>query len=965
VTAPRNHPLRTLGFRAFLATQFCGAFNDNLFKLLICFLVARLPAEVDHSRLYIPLAGAMLTLPFLVFSSWAGHVADHFSKKKVMVWVKVAEIVIMSAGFVAFWMRNPILLLVLLFFMGAQSAFFSPAKYGFLPETLAPEWLSRGNGKVQMWTFLAIILGAATAGGLANICGPDKLLGHLGADLHWAAAVCVGIAVLGTLASLYITPTPPGHADRPSAGRGLPTIWRTLREIGRHRILRRSVLGNAYFWFLAALFQLNILLYAQKEMGASELFVGILQATVALGIGFGSDWAGRVSGDHIEFRLVPLGAIGIAVFSFLLFFVPHHPFLAMATLACLGASAGFFNLPLAAAIQRHSPEGSRGRYLGTNNFVTFSAMTLAAAFLALVLLPAWVRPGHVFALSALSALVVLVVMFRREPSFLSQFAMWIVPAPFYNLRVEGAENVPETGGALLVCNHISFADAPMVQSALRRPVRFLIHKSYYEKGFFHFFARRLRCIPVAAEDRPKELIASLRAASEAIRNGEIVCIFPESMISRLGTLLPFRRGIELIMRRLDAPIIPMALGGLWGDQMSFRWGSPTRHGFRRWLNRPLRWPVTARIGCPLPADTPSWRVRGHVADLLLAADATSRVVPPTPAVLLLRRAKGSRKLNGEVPPECTARLRAQAVRAIACALELKHALRDRDRVRIEPTLPASQIVLACTVAALLGKTIVEHDGDGLPTIGSDAYPLATPLGSRLRATVALDLLPGASLVQRLGGPAARDPEQPLVQRPKAACSANEVLAAAQALADGVRLQPSDTLGFAGFPPVFAAFLPLVCGCRVSDTATATVLAGSARSLATATGTSRRMALLFGPACEEQRATLESRLGCPVLRITLGAEKGVPELVECLDIAEDLVSLPGRRPGTCGLAPPGSFVSAVDHAGAPLPPGAPGVLQRHHHTGSGPAVTVLGPGVVDADGFVRLEQSSTNAEGFSS
>jgi hypothetical protein len=192
-----------------------------------------------------------------------------------------------------------------------------------------------------------------------------------------------------------------------------------------------------------------------------------------------------------------------------------------------------------------------------------------------------------------------------------------------------------------------------------------------------------------------------------------------------------------------------------------------------------------------------------------------------------------------------------------------------------------------------------------------------------------------------------------------------VLAAAQALADGVRLQPSDTLGFAGFPPVFAAFLPLVCGCRVSDTATATVLAGSARSLATATGTSRRMALLFGPACEEQRATLESRLGCPVLRITLGAEKGVPELVECLDIAEDLVSLPGRRPGTCGLAPPGSFVSAVDHAGAPLPPGAPGVLQRHHHTGSGPAVTVLGPGVVDADGFVRLEQSSTNAEGFSS
>jgi acyl-[acyl-carrier-protein]-phospholipid O-acyltransferase/long-chain-fatty-acid--[acyl-carrier-protein] ligase len=907
----------------------------------------------------------MLTLPFLVFSSWAGHVADHFSKKRMMVCVKVAEIVIMSAGFVAFWLRSPILLLVLLFFMGAQSAFFSPAKYGFLPETLAPEWLSRGNGKVQMWTFLAIILGTATAGGLADICGPGRLLGPLGADLHWAAGVCVLIAVLGTLTSLYITPTPPGHQERPNAGRGLPTVWRTLKEIGHHRILRRCLLGNAYFWFLAALFQLNILLYAQKEMGASELFVGILQATVALGIGLGSDWAGRVSGDHIEFRLVPLGALGMAIFSFLLFFVPHHPFLAMATLASLGASAGFFSLPLSAAIQRYSPEESRGRYLGTNNFVTFSAMTLAAAFLALVLLPDWVRPGHVFALSSLSAVGVLVVMFRREPSFLSRFAMWLVPAPFYKLRVEGGENVSETGGALLVCNHISFADAPLVQSALRRPVRFLIHKSYYEKGFFKFFASRLRCIPVAAEDRPKELIASLRAATEAIRNGEIVCIFPESMISRLGTLLPFRRGIELIMRRLDAPIVPMALGGLWGDQLSFRWGSPTRQGLRRLLTRPLRWPVTARIGAPLPASTPSWQVRAQVAELLLAADATTRVVPPTPVVLLLQQAKGKGRWSAELPPACRARFRRQAIRAIACAQRLQAGLRDRATVRIDPSLVAAQTTTACLVAALLGKTIREEGGDDLPALGSGSYPLETPFGSRLRAAFALDLLPVSSLAERLGGPAAVDPQQPLIQRPDAVCTATEALAAAQALADGVRLQPDDTLSFAGFPPVFAAFLPLFCGCRVGDAGTGTVLVGTAETLTAADGGSWRMALLFGGASPEQRAALAACLGCPVLRISLAAGTGVPELVECLDIVDGIVHQAGHRPGTDGLAPPGSFVAAVDGNGQPLPPDASGLLRRHYHTGSGPAVAALGTGVVDAEGFVRREGASTNAAGFSS
>lgn len=910
MTPLHGQPLRAWGFRAFLATLFFGAFNDNLFKLLICFLATRL-YEGKGGQVFVPLAGAMLTLPFLIFSSWAGHVADHFSKKRVMVWVKIAEITIMSAGFVAFCQRNPRMLLVLLFLMGAQSAFFGPAKYGFLPETLPPEWLSRGNGLVQMWTFLAIILGTACAGALAYVFS----------DLRWGALVCVGVAVSGTLTSLGITHTPPGHHQARTAGRGLPTIWRTLREIGRHRILFRSLVGSAYFWFLAALFQLNILLYAQEEMHASELLVGILTATVALGIGYGSNLAGRISGDHIEFRLVPLGALGIGTFAALLFFLPGHHLLVMLCLACLGLSAGFFSLPLTTAMQRYSPADSRGRYLGTDNFVTFSAMTLASGFLALVLLPDWVRPGHVFLLSAIATFTVVVFIFRRDPPFLSRFAMWLIPAPFYRIDVQGVENVPETGGALLVCNHISFADAPAVQTALRRPVRFLIHKSYYEKPFFRFFASRLNCIPVAAEDRPKELISSLRAATEAIQNGDVVCIFPEAMISRLGVLLPFRRGIELVMRRLDAPIIPIALGGLWGDQLSFRWGVPVN--LRRWLARPLRQPVVARIGSPLPANTPSWAIHEKVAELLVAAEADLPSLP-APGELLLRRAAAGRGANGDLP-EATRWLRPRAVQALATAWLLRSRLAGHDRVALSPTV---DWVRGCDALALLGKMIAAPDDPAALQLGELPRPGVL---DRFRASMALTLFPAAFLARRCGG------------RPQP--SGIEATATAQRIAHAFRIGPEDTVVCPGSSPL-APWLPLVCGCRLAAEK-GTVLLGSPDALRSMPATGWRLivaAIADGTAIPTD---LTSRFGDRLHVLTMASDGLTPlhgELPEALD---GMVHQLGRQPGTQGLALPGTVIRATDGSGTPLAPGVAGTLQLLHTDG----LRAIGSGWVDENGFI--------------
>ena len=641
---------------------------------------------------------------------------------------------------------------------------------------------------------------------------------------------------------------------------------------------------------------------------------------------------------------MPLGAAGMATFSCLLVFVPRHPLLAMAFLGGLGVSAGFFSLPVTTAIQRRSPPERLGRYLGTTNFVNFSAMTVAALFLALVLLPEGVRPSHVFGLAGLSAAGVLGVMFGRHPSFLSRFAMWIVPAPFYRLRVEGAENIPGEGGALLVCNHISFADAPLLQTAVRdRPIRFLIHKSYYEKPFFRFFARRLRCIPIAAEDSPRELISSLRAATEAIRGGDLVCVFPEAMISRLGVLLPFRRGIDAIMRRLDAPIIPMALGGLWGDQLSFRWGSPARHGLWRWLNRPLRCPVAVHIGRPLAGDTAVWRVRERVAELLLAADEPGRETP-VPALLLLRRAKGLVEEHRFLPAECRGGLLRRAGEAVACARRLRRGLREQREPVVSPHLATDEVVRAGDLAALLGKGLRSGDGHGVPALGSADLPLAVSPMARMVGILCCLLLPPALLVRRLGSGSERAAQ-------RASCT----LRAARRFVDAFRIGAGDVLSFAGSaPPAFAPWCALYSGCSIaSDPGFGTVLVASAAALERAAAGTWRLAVCLGALSEERRSLLEGSLGCPVLRLMLAPEGLSPVVAELPGASDGIVRQEGRRPGTAGLPVPGTFVRTVDDAGGVLPPGSFGTLHSLYRDCGTTATTVLGRGMVDADGFVTL------------
>src|SRR5205085_367607 len=188
--------------------------------------------------------------------------------------------------------------------------------------------------------------------------------------------------------------------------------------------------------------------------------------------------------------------------------------------------------------------------------------------------------------------------------------LWMATHTLYRLDVTGRENVPARGGALLTPNHVSMADAAFLIASIDRPIRFLMFRGSYEHPAVKPFAKILGVIPIASDQGAREMIHSLRRATEALKNGEIVCIFPEGQMTRIGQMMPFRHGMERIIKGVDVPIIPVNLDGVWGSIFSFAGGR-----FLWKFPRRVPYPVRVTFGKPLPANTTSQEVRRIVQDL--------------------------------------------------------------------------------------------------------------------------------------------------------------------------------------------------------------------------------------------------------------------------------------------------------------------------------------------------------------
>ena len=605
IETPSHSSHWRLGFWSLIATQFQGAFNDNALKFLVIYLIVERSFPAGVRGRFVLLVGVLFALPFIFFSLAGGYLADRFSKRSVTIGTKIFEIGVMTFALVALALGNLPMEAAAVFLISTQGALFGPSKYGLLPELLPEKELSWGNGVIELGTFIAAITATMGAGFLAEAFRGRQI---------WSGAILLAFTLTGLLMSFGISRVPAADPARKFRANPFSDLGGQLRIISRDRVLAWAVAGNTYLWFLAALLQFVIVVYGHDVLRVNETQISYLQAAVGIGIGVGSLAAGYLSGGKIEYGLIPLGAIGMTVFGFL---VSQHGlgiWPVRLDLCFLGFFAGFYAVPLNALIQHRPKSTEKGGVIAAANLLSFIGVFLAAGVYFAFSSLAHLQPGQIFFAGAIMSLGATFYAVFLLPDSLLRLALWMLTHSIYKIRIEGRDNIPEQGGAMFVANHMSWVDALLLIASTDRPIRFLMYEPIYRKRFIYPFARILGCIPISSEQRPRDLVHSLRVASEAIEAGEIVCIFAEGQMTRIGQMLPFRRGFERIMKDLDAPIIPVNLDNLWGSIFSYEGGR-----FIWKFPRRLMYPVTVSFGKPMPARATAIEVRQAVQELQTAA----------------------------------------------------------------------------------------------------------------------------------------------------------------------------------------------------------------------------------------------------------------------------------------------------------------------------------------------------------
>ena len=453
-----------LGFWALIATQFEGAFNDNGLKFLVIYLVVAMNFPDARRNILVLVIGALFALPFVLFSMAGGYLADRYSKRSVTIGTKYFEIFVMLFATAALALRNLPMECAGVFLISTQGALFGPSKYGLLPEILPETKLSWGNGVIELGTFLASIAGVVGAGFLAF---------HFAATPGRAGLVLLCATFAGLATSYGITRVPAAHPAARLRVNPLGDLWTQMQRMREDHLLGWAVVGNTYLWSLAALLQFVIVIYGHDVLKVNEAQTSYLQAAVAIGIGSGSLVAGYLSGPKIEYGLVPLGAAGMTVFSFLVSRPDLSLWHARSELALLGFFGGFYAVPLGALIQHRPTPETKGGVIGASNLFSFSGIFLAAGVYYILAQGFGLGARQIFFAGAVMTIFALAYAIFARPDSLLRLWLWFWTHTRYRITVEGRELLPERGGVVLIARQLDRTQAHLLIAAMDRPIHFL------------------------------------------------------------------------------------------------------------------------------------------------------------------------------------------------------------------------------------------------------------------------------------------------------------------------------------------------------------------------------------------------------------------------------------------------------------------------------------------------------------
>lgn len=605
-------------FRALLALQAQNAFNDNTVRFILLPLGTAVAAQMADvagpHRHYQHVLLALMILPYLFFSPLAGWLADRFPKNRVIIGTLLLQTLVFVLIALCVQTRSLWPATAGFFLLAVQSTLLSPTKTGIIKELVGPARLSFANGWIQMSLILAILGGTFLGGWWYDSRLRNAL--DAGADdaaAPWLAAtgpiwILAGATLIALALAFGVRHTPAQRPDAPLQARLLWSHFGELAHLFRRTAIRRCAIGATFFWAAGAMVQLIIVQVALDLTGGGEGMgssASLMVACASGGVALGSILAALLSRRRTELGLIPLGSLlmaGSALFVALA--LPGTPAF-MIGLTLLGTTSALWYIPLFALFQEIAPEHERGRLLASVNILNNIGM-IAATVLQLAMIQSGIPVSWQFALIGLASAVVAIYVTRLLPGDFFRLLILPVIRLLYRIRVTGKEHFPEKGGVLLVANHVSFIDAFILSTACPRPIRFLMHERFYRIPLFTWFLDIFGAIPIS----PLKAKDALRKAAAALEAEEVVCLFPEGVLSTDGKLGEFQRGMEIILRSQPGPVVPAALIGLWGS-----WFSHSGKGPFTGLPR-IPKPVSVAFGPTLKPSTTAAEARREVAALL-------------------------------------------------------------------------------------------------------------------------------------------------------------------------------------------------------------------------------------------------------------------------------------------------------------------------------------------------------------
>ncbi|MGI9229748.1 MAG: acyl-[ACP]--phospholipid O-acyltransferase [Gammaproteobacteria bacterium] len=558
--------LKIKGFLPYISVVFLNAFVDLGHKITIQNTIFKTYSG-DYQVFLTAIVNALILLPFILLFTPCGFLSDKYPKNRLMQVSAVAAVILTILITVFYYLGWFWSAFAMTFLLAVQSAFYSPAKYGYIKEIVGKNKLATANGAVQATTMIAILAGTFVFSILFELYlkgagfGSEKEVLLAIAPLGW-------FLIVGAVIELILTLRLPKTQETDNS---MQFDWRqygsgrylanNLATVKSHEIIFLSIIGLSLFWAIGQVMLAAFPAFAKESMGLTDVQVvqGML-ACAGIGIMLGSLIAGKLSRNHIETGLIPVGSIGVALCLFILpklGSVPAHSI----NILMLGMLGGMFIIPLNALIQFHAGEQTRGRVLAGSNLIQNTVML---GFLGItVALSEMQQSRHLFTLLTLVAIGGATYTLCKLPQSLVRLLVTFAIGRRYHLEIIGFKNMPESGGVLMLGNHISWIDWAIVQMASPRPIRFVMAKSIYQKWYLRWFLDRFGVVPISAGAGK----GALEKVTRLLNNGEVVCLFPEGGISRSGQLAEFKSGYEYAAGA-GGVILPFYIHGLWGTRFS-------------------------------------------------------------------------------------------------------------------------------------------------------------------------------------------------------------------------------------------------------------------------------------------------------------------------------------------------------------------------------------------------------------